>query len=154
MYLIYVTDHFFASKIYVDEFASLWICICMYLFLLDHHFKSGQIFDVFFAWSSFQARSNTIWWRSFEKTRFRSFHRYVDKWGMKFENLQMFNSTYDIFIYSQRVHFYPENILLDYVCRFGFNLWILDFIDFCETTSDRHFLFNNSENKVLYGLFF
>ena len=37
---------FFASIIYVDEFASLWICIYTF-FLLDHHFKSGQIFDVF-----------------------------------------------------------------------------------------------------------
>ena len=54
----------------------------------------------FFAWSSFQARSN-IWCRSFEKTRFRSFHRYVDKWGMKFENLQMFNSTNLFIVTSQ-----------------------------------------------------
>ena len=44
--VFYVIDHFFASIIYVDEFASLWICICTF-FLLDHHFKSGQIFDVF-----------------------------------------------------------------------------------------------------------
>ena len=126
-----------------------WICklvnLHMYFFFAWSSFQVRSNIWCFFAWSSFQARSN-IWCRSFEKTRFRSFHRYVDKWGMKFENLQMFNSTCSI-IYSQRVLFYPENILLDYVCRFGFNLWILDFIDFCETTSDRHFLYKG-ENKV------
>ena len=73
-----------------------WICklvnLHMYLFFAWSSFQVRSNIWCFFAWSSFQARSN-IWCRSFEKTRFRSFHRYVDKWGMKFENLQMFNST-------------------------------------------------------------
>ena len=75
------------------------------------------------------------------------------RWQMGDEVWKPTDVQFYIFIYSRRVLFYPENILVDYVCRFGFNLWILDFIDFCETTSDRHFLFN-SENKVLYGLIF
>ena len=73
-----------------------WICklvnLHMYLFFRSSFQVRSNIW-CFFDWSSFQARSN-VWCRSFEKTRFRSFHRYVDKWGMKFENLQMFNSTY------------------------------------------------------------
>ena len=69
------------------------------------------------------------------------------RWQMGDEVWKPTDVQFYIFIYSQRVLFYPENILVDYVCRFGFNLWILDFIDFCETTSDRHFLYIG-ENKV------
>ena len=74
------------------------------------------------------------------------------RWQMGDEVWKPTDVQFYKFIYSQRVLFYPENILVDYVCRFGFNLWILDFIDFCETTSDRHFLYKG-ENKVLFFLF-
>ena len=132
-----------------------WICklvnLHMYLFLLDHHFKSGQIFDVFSLDHHFKP-GQIFDALLLKKNSFQIISPI--RWQMGDEVWKPTDVQFYKFIYSQRVLFSPENILVDYVCRFGFNLWILDFIDFCETTSDRHFLFNNSENKVLYGLFF
>ena len=101
----------------------------------------------FFAWSSFQARSN-IWCPSFEKkTRFRSFHRYVDKWGMKFENLQMFNST-NLFIVRECSSIRKTSwwiMYADLVSIYGF--WIssifvkqLQIVTFCSTVKIRYFM--------------
>ena len=138
-----------------------WICklvnLHMYLFLFDHHFKSGQIFDVFSLDHHFKPGPGQFDGIFFWKLVSDHFTDTLTNggWSLKTYRCSILHDIsihtyYDI--YSQRVLFYPENILVDYVCRFGFNLWILDFIDFCETTSDHHFLLYNVENKVLICL--
>ena len=127
-----------------------WICklvnLHMYLFLLDHHFKSGQIFDVFSLDHHFKPGQmfDAV---LLKKTRFRSFHRYVDKWGMKFENLQMFNSTY-LFIVGECSSIRKTSwwiMYADLVSIYGF--WIssifvkqLQIVTFCSTVKIRYFM--------------
>ena len=139
---------FFASIIYVDEFASLWICICTFFcsIIISSQVKYLMFFRLIIISSQVKCLMPFFWKNSFQIIS-------PIRWQMGDEVWKPTDVQFYIFIYSRRVLFYPENILVDYVCRNGFNLWILDFIDFCETTSDRHFLFN-SENKVLYDLIF